>query len=813
MKLLTQTKPLYNNIKFASNFSAVQSIDELKALVDSLYSSDKVIGFDIETGYLGADFPKRALNMYNPNQFISGFSITNSPRWARYVSLKHDFANNLDPNKAWEIVKPLLEDKVGVAHNLLFEATNLRQLDNKGDGPRIEIPISKWHDSALQAYVLSDVTPMRINGDIYDGGYVSRYVPPFHRTEEGYQDPNKVSFTVGLKSLTGFRYNYNQNDIHSLFNGGKDLTQKQKDAIRFNTLPIEPTVVHYACDDAYLCLQLHLDQMEAINKDPYLPAVYSLEMQVMEVLADMNEVGVYIDWDGLNKGYEEFQRFEHNLKVSVKEKFEQETGRDQSTLNFNSPKQISNLVYGSKEEGGLGMEVTVRTDTNAPSTNDAALTSIRKLSPAVDSLLRYRQCLKMGDWFKLWTSLENQNFDNRLHPNFNQTRIQSGRFASSNPNAQNVTKRWWFQSDSGSVSQIMSAGTPGVDYWTGNARDYITASPEYKILSFDYKSAEIQFLAALAQEHEIISAFRNGEDFHKWTASLVFGKPIQAVTKQERQAAKTISFASVYGSSIGSMAQQLGITKAEMEKIYNAYFARFPKLAKFFDDQHELVEKTNEVRTWLGRRAVIWESMHPDRKVTSKASRMAVNIPVQGGATGDYTKMAMVRASNRLKKEGLWMGKVRLLMNQHDSLVFEVHDSLDMDEIIEMLTPEVQFDLTGIKDVYCNFDSFPPMSVDWEVGLTWGSVCDYDKAYQLHAKELLVEISEGCPQSVFQSVQDVLTTNPGKVPVIVKMGETEIVSKFNVKAHPDVISKILNGDPDIGIPPHKSDFLRAEFRF
>lgn len=69
--------------------------------------------------------------------------------------------------------------------------------------------------------------------------------------------------------------------------------------------------------------------------------------------------------------------------------------------------------------------------------------------------------------------------------------------------------------------------------------------------------------------------------------------------------------------------------------------------------------------------------------------------------------MAMIRVRDALKKKGLWNDKVRLLMNQHDSLVFEVSNELDIREVIELMTPQVQFSLAGIQGCYNKFETFP----------------------------------------------------------------------------------------------------------
>ena len=284
------------------------------------------------------------------------------------------------------------------------------------------------------------------------------------------------------------------------------------------------------------------------------------------------------------------------------------------------------------------------------------------------------------------------------------------------------------------------------------------------------------------------------------------------ITKDFLVTHNTVSFGSIYGQSVAAMAQQLGISREEAQQIRDMYFARFPKLAKYFEDQHELVESTSEVRTWLGRKATIWEQMHSDRGVRSKAARMSVNIPVQGGATGDYTKMAMIRVRDALKKKGLWNDKVRLLMNQHDSLVFEVSNELDIHEVIELMTPQVQFSLAGIQGCYNKFETFPPMSVDWEIGLQWGSVYDAQEEYVLDSHHLDISLSDDASAEDLAAITDVIITNPGDVPVSLNYKGQTIDIKYSVRAHPDVLGKLKHGDPDNGIPHAPGDKVSAKFR-
>lgn len=803
--------PLYRNIKFPENYASISTKDELKYLVDKLQTDGELLGFDIETGYSGPDYLGRATSVYHPKQFIVGFSITNDPRWARYVPLMHDFGTNIDPEFAWELLKPLLENVSGVAHNLQFEAENLKQIEAKGMGPSITIPITKWHDTMIQAFTLSDVPPIPVWGALDNGRLVQKYIPPFHQTPDGFQSPETKSFGVGLKSLTKFRYNYKQKPISSLFDTGEELTAAEESALRFNALPISYNVVHYACDDASFCLQLHKDQIGRIMEDKYLPNVYSLEMQTLEILTEIKDIGLSMDWAGMNKSYAEGEQYLEVAKTKTLDLFSSELGRDMSAMNLNSPTQIRAAIFNSVEEGGMGFESERKTDTGAASTDDKALTTLRKSSAAIDSLLRYRQAVKMLEWFTMWIPLREQATDQKVHPSFNQVRIQSGRFASSNPNCQNVTKHWWFQSVPGSMADVVRSGEAGKDYWTGRARDFIIASPGYTLLSFDYQSAEIQILAALAQEDTIIDAFFKGENFHRWTASIVFSKDQESVTPAERQASKSVSFGNVYGQSEAALAQQQGISKAAAGKIRADYFAKFPKLDKYFAEQHRKAREEFEVRTLLGRKATLWEGMHESSRVRSKAERLSVNVPVQGGATGDYMKLAMIRVRKALIQAGWWNGKVRLLMNQHDSLVFEVHDSLDMSEVIDMLTAQVQFSLAGAGGLYDEFKKFPPMSVDWEVGKAWGTMLDASDAHVLDSTKMEITLGDTATAQDLKTVTDVLALNPGDVPVHLKWSGTETALKQGVRIYPPIKSYIAKGSSDQGIMHGCGESVKVEY--
>jgi hypothetical protein len=124
------------------------------------------------------------------------------------------------------------------------------------------------------------------------------------------------------------------------------------------------------------------------------------------------------------------------------------------------------------------------------------------------------------------------------------------------------------------------------------------------------------------------------------------------------------------------------------------------------------------VTSFYGRRSTLWELFSDNEAIRSRGERKKINIPVQGGGA-DISKLAMLAARRVLRRRGWWGEPVRILMNQHDSLIFEVRDDLDMAAVIRLLEPAVM--LTGLPEL----QAFPPMEVDWEVGLTWGDISTF----------------------------------------------------------------------------------------
>lgn len=752
-----------------NNFSAVTSLDELKIMADQLSSSDALIGFDLETGYYGPKHSDRALNMYHPSQFICGFSITNSTEWARYVPIQHDHYDNVDPVEAWNIMRPVLENKTLVCHNIAFEAECLSMLPKMKQGDPIRINVAKSHDTQIQAYVLSDVPKIAVSPYFYLHEFYdeegSQVIPDHllikcescgnltlkHRaaridnlcencvslSEKEFKEAMvdaPVAWNVGLKALSHFRLDYQQAKIQTLFPDYDPAKKRQTIDIRFNGLPVSPQVISYACDDAVQALKLHEQQYPRLSKvkGVNLESAYRLDMAIAGVLVDMRNQGISVDWDFVKAQESYGKDFYNRMLDKTRELFEEESGKPLTDLNFKSPSQMRKLLFDD-----LKLESSVSTDSGQKSTSEKALSVLRKESDAVDYLLLARRAAKAVSHFEGWSKLEHEAFDGKIHPSFNQTVVPTGRFSCSGPNVQQVSKEVAFKLDSRDIGEVMAEDTGLV--WKCNPRSAIIPSPGYYLLNFDFQAAQMRIMAGFAQEEALLDAFREGKDVHLRAASLAFKVPEDQVTATQRQQAKTVGFALLFGQGPQALAEGLGISRNEAQDIQAKYLDGLPKVRQWIHSVQEQIIGEKVIHLPLGNRIVSWESFHVLEGVRNKANRTAVNYPIQG-TEATYVKLGMARAAEALKEKNWWGDKVRLIMNQHDSLVFEVHNDLDSQDVIDVLTPAVQFPIANLPGL----KSLPTMEIDWEIGHDWGNhLVSIEDSWMLTADKAVLRPSEG----------------------------------------------------------------------
>lgn len=656
------------------NYGRIDSLDQLKALVDRMGQTNDPIGFDIETGYDGPIKTNASLWPHLPYQFIVGFSFTVDPAWARYVPVRHDFANNLDEDKVWEIMKPLLEmpDRI-IAHNEKFERRNCRA--------NVDIELGIKSCSMLEQYVLSD----------YE--------------------------SFGIKHIVEKKYGHKMTELTELF----PVAKGKKRDIRFNRLEISPGVVAYACEDAAWALQLHIDSIDRVLAER--KPVYDLEMQISELMADVEDYGVSVDWVLMEKAHQEGEAFYPRLESEIKSELGAMSGKNLSTANLRSPKQLQELLYGE-----LGMTTTRTTASGAMSTDTVALNKLANENPPLRKLLRWREVQNHINRLKKWGAEFGDAHDKKVHANYKQAAVGTGRFAANDPAIQQCPKEWryclgvlgsedLFDEDPATKEPItwkkVLETTKPHERFNYNFRDFLIASPGKYLLGFDYSQIELRVMAGLSGEQLLLDAFNKDEDVHVLTAAMMLGKRPEDITDYDRAIGKTMNFALLYGMGPQSLAERLGITRERANELFAQYFSGFASITSWQEQMKREGKQRGYTLSWIGRKYTIFELQSDNRAIYAKGERVLVNAPVQGGAA-DYMKIAMVRSRNALREKNWWMADagVAMIMNQHDALIFEVDESIPPEEVINILRPAVEFKVPD----------FPKIVSDWEIGYRWGSM-------------------------------------------------------------------------------------------
>ena len=641
------------------DYGLITDHDELSEFVSMLRHADKPVGFDVETGYDGE--PKDRASTNQKTAKIVGFSFTNSRHWARYVPVRHDEG----PNLPWGLTlfEPVLRECDVVAHNFAFER---RMLNKEGIQPRI------FSDTMIEAYCLGEF-------------------------EEH-----------GLKPLVRHIFGHEMADIMTLWPG---IKAKDKKRIRFNDRDqTDPAVISYACEDAAWCLALHEELGPRVRERR--SDIFSVEMKCLPVVSEMEEAGVEIDFEYLrSKGYdahlvaEEYRQHVNELLAKEADTtveglaeiadapWKGKKGEKHREFNVNSAPQLRKVLFDH-----CGYQVKWTTAGGEQSTSTPALTKLAAQSSAVEALLEYRKLTKLiGSYLDKWPDDFSQGEEQaRVHPSWKQNGVPAGRFAVGDPGIQQCPKDFSFRVN----DKVLE----------GNFRDCITCAPEYYLLDFDYSQIELRAIAGMAQEPKLLEGFARGDDPHELTAELIGG---------DRTQGKTFNFALIYQMGKKSMAERLGVPQRRANLLYTRFFEGYTALNDWIEEQKYKGTSREYVETYFGRKVPIFEFEYARRKeaegqfgkargLYGHGERLCVNAPVQGTAA-DIAKIAMVKSMEAIDRERL---DARLVINNHDELVYEVHKSISPNDMIDLLKPEVEIEVPG----------FPPLETEWEIGERWGKI-------------------------------------------------------------------------------------------
>jgi len=408
-----------------------------------------------------------------------------------------------------------------------------------------------------------------------------------------------------------------------------------------------------------------------------------IERPLIPVIHRMNESGIALDVEYLKKLAKEY-----NAELSkIAKRIYKHAGRE---FNINSPKQLGTVIY---DELKIIPERQKRTSTGARTTREEELLKLSEEHPIINDILSYRELSKLlGTYVEKMPELVQK--DGRLHATFLQAGSATGRMASENPGVQNI---------------------PIKTEYGRRIREGFCAGKGNVLASIDYSQIELRVAAGLSGDANLIKVFKDGGDVHAAVASQVFRVPPEHVDREMRRRAKVINFGILYGMGVNALRQNLGagVSREEASKFLSDYFANFSTLHSWIENVKASAARTGYTETLFGRRRYFPGFKSPLPQMRAQAERMAMNAPIQG-TQADIIKLAMVEADGLIEKRE-WREKVKLVMQVHDELVYEIES-----EIAEDVAHEIQKVMESV--VSSARLSGVPIKAEAKIGKHWGEM-------------------------------------------------------------------------------------------
>ncbi|WP_313396939.1 DNA polymerase I [Atlantibacter hermannii] len=445
----------------------------------------------------------------------------------------------------------------------------------------------------------------------------------------------------------------------------EEIAGKGKNQLTFNQIALEEAG-RYAAEDADVTLQLHLKMWPKLEKEKGPRHVFeTIEMPLVPVLSRVERNGVKIDPAVLHRHSEEL-----TLRLAELEQKAHEIAGE--PFNLSSTKQLQTILFEKQ-----GIKPLKKTPGGAPSTSEEVLEELALDYPLPKVILQYRGLAKLKSTYTDKLPLMINPKTGRVHTSYHQAVTATGRLSSTDPNLQNIPVR----NEEGR-----------------RIRQAFIAPEDYVIVSADYSQIELRIMAHLSRDKGLLTAFADGLDIHRATAAEVFGLPLESVSGEQRRSAKAINFGLIYGMSAFGLSRQLNIPRKESQKYMDLYFERYPGVREYMERTRLQAKEQGYVETLDGRRLFLPDIKSSNAARRAGAERAAINAPMQGTAA-DIIKRAMIAVDAWLEKE---QPRVKLIMQVHDELVFEVHKddvAAVSEKIHELMENSMKLDVPSLVEV------------------------------------------------------------------------------------------------------------------
>jgi DNA polymerase I len=454
----------------------------------------------------------------------------------------------------------------------------------------------------------------------------------------------------------------------------KDICGAGKKAIPFGEVPLD-RATQYAAEDADVTWRLYKTLKPRLAEEAGTQVYQRVDRPLIPVVARMERHGIKVDRQRLAKLSEEFATEISRIEREV---------WDCCGIEFTigSPKQLGDVLFEK-----LGYKGGRKGKSGQYSTDQAILEGLAGQGAEVATkVLEWRQLTKLKSTYTDALQAAINRETGRVHTSYSLVGAQTGRLSSTDPNLQNIPIR----------TEIGR-----------QIREAFVAEEGHVLLAADYSQIELRLAAHMADVPQLKEAFANGEDIHARTAMEMFG----TVDRDTRARAKTVNFAILYGISRWGLAGRLGIEADEAQAIIDTYFQRFPGIQSYIHNTLESVRERGFSQTLFGRKTWFPRIRSANQAERQGSERAAINAPIQG-TSADVIKRAMARMTPALEAAGL--GHVRMLLQVHDELVFELPegDVAAASPVIERVMAEAALPAVAL-DV--------PLGIDIGHGRSWGA--------------------------------------------------------------------------------------------
>ncbi len=385
--------------------------------------------------------------------------------------------------------------------------------------------------------------------------------------------------------------------------------------------------------------------------------VREIEMPVSTILSKMEERGVAVNPNVLRvlKG-----RLEGEIK-EVSESIYADIGHE---VNLNSPKQLAGVIYNELNiPDSLGKR-------RSRSTREEVLLQMKDAHPAIPKILKYRELSKvLGTYVIPYLEIMSTTGVDEVHTDFKQMGSSSGRFASINPNMQNIPVR---------------------GEWGDEIRKAFIPREGFMLVGADYSQIEFRVMADVSQDAVVMKDFSEGVDIHTSTASRILKKDASDITKDERSLGKTINFAILFGQTQFGLASMMDIDRNVAQGYIDEYFDTYKGVEEYISKASDDAARLGYVQSMLGRTRHVNGLTSRNFNVRSAALREAINMPIQGGEA-DIMKVAMIKIDELINRK--YREDVFMLLQVHDEFIFEVREGVVDDfseDVREIMVNAVQ---------------------------------------------------------------------------------------------------------------------------